>query len=86
MSQRSAIGHMACVRPAIDEHDAILAEQSVFVGVIDEARNEEFLLVAFHKVSIDRGAIVELGEPDARMRTAWTNDDWKLKLGRNIRK
>jgi hypothetical protein len=77
--------HMACVGPAIDENNAVLAKQAVLVGVIDEARDEEFLLRPFRKISSDRGAIIDFGEPDARMRTARPNDDRRPELGCNVR-
>src|SRR5260221_8675257 len=83
-----AIGdrHVARVRPAVDENDAVLAKQAVIAGVIDEARDEEFLLLTFCEISIDRGAVIDLGEPDARMRSARPDDDRKLELRRNVGK
>src|SRR3984885_10742981 len=68
-----AIGdrHMAGIGPAIDDDDAVFAKQAVVVGVVDEARDEEFLLRPFQKISADCGGIVDPGEPDAGMRTQW---------------
>jgi len=53
--------------PAIDDDDAILAKQAIIAGVIDETRDEKFLLRSFREISADRGAIVDLGQSDARM-------------------
>ena len=57
-----AIGdrHVAGVRPAIDEDDPVLAKQTVLIGVIDKARDEEFLFLPLVEIALERGAIVEL--------------------------
>src|SRR5258708_22786121 len=59
--------HVATIWPAIDDDDTILAKQAIIVGVIDETRDEKFLLRSFREISADRGAIVDLGQSDARM-------------------
>src|SRR5450631_1412818 len=71
-----AIGdrHVACIRPAVDEDDAILAKQAVVVGVVDKTRHEKFLLRPLREIYRYRGAIVELGETDAGMRAARPHD------------
>src|SRR5260370_22324820 len=56
--------HVAGIGPAIDDDDPVFAKQAVIVGVIDEARDEEFLLQPVRKKSIDRRPIIELGAPD----------------------
>src|SRR5713226_628625 len=83
-----AIGdrHVAGIRPSIDEDDSIFAKQTIIVGIIDEARHEKFQLRSFCEISDYCGAIIELGEPDAGMRTTRPDDDRKLQLGRNVRK
>src|SRR5476649_712155 len=75
-----AIGdrHVACVRPAVDEDNAILAKQAVIVGVVDKARDEKTLLRPRCKIFRYRGTIVEFGKPEAGMRTARTDNDRKL--------
>src|SRR5581483_12275762 len=64
--------HVTRIGPAVDEDEAILAKLSVGAGIVDKARNEEFLLGSRCQITLECGAIVELGEPDARMRAART--------------
>src|SRR5881275_999871 len=76
--------HVAGVRPTFHEDDPVLAEQAILAGVVDEARDKKFLLRPCLEISADRGSIIELGEPDARMRTAWPDDGRKLQLGSKL--
>ena len=48
--------HMAGIGPAIDENNAIFAEQTVVPGIIDKAGDEEFLLRPVREISGDHGA------------------------------
>src|ERR1700733_11500318 len=83
-----AIGdrHMAGIGPAVDDDDAVFAKQAVIVGVVDEARDKEFLLRPLRKISADRGAIVNPGESCAGMRTQRPHDDRKFEVSRKARK
>src|SRR5207248_1044950 len=76
--------HVAGVRPAFDKDYAVLAEQAILARIVDEARNKEFRLRPCFEISADRGSIIEHGEANARMRTAWPDDGRKLQLGSEL--
>src|ERR1700691_5839211 len=81
-----AIGdrHMAGIGPAVDHDDAVFAKQAVIAGVVDEARDKEFLLRPLRKISADRGVIVDPGESDAGMRTHRPHNDRKSEVNRRV--
>src|SRR5215475_5488080 len=76
--------HMTRVGPPFDEDDAVLSKQPIFVRVVDKAGHEIILFRPFLEITIDRGAIVEFGEPDAGMRTARPDDERKLSRERDL--
>ena len=59
---------------------------TVIAGVVDETRDEEFRLRPRQKISADRGAIVDPGEPDTGMRTQRPDNDRKFEVSRKVRK
>jgi hypothetical protein len=69
--------HVAGVSATIDEDDPVFAIEAVVTRIIDEARDEEFLLRALRQISAERAIIVDPGEASAGMRTARPNDDGK---------
>src|SRR5271163_1795165 len=83
----AAVGdcHVAGVSAAIDEDDAVFAIESVIAGIIDKARDEEFLLRVLRQISAERALIVDLGEASAGMRAARPDDDRKLQVGGYLR-
>src|SRR5215210_9193510 len=72
--------HVASVRTAFDEYEPVLAKQPVLARIVDEARDEKFLLRPRREVFADCCAIVQLGETDACMRAARPDDHRKLQL------
>ena len=77
--------HVAGIGLAVDEDDAIFAEQAVLARIVDEARDEEFLRPgARREIALHRRAIVDLGKADAGMRSARPDDDGKGKIARDL--
>src|ERR1700759_900896 len=59
--------HVTGVSTAVDEDDAIFAEQTVGARVIDEARDEEQLVVMLAEIARQRRPVVDPGETVAGM-------------------
>lgn len=76
--------HVAGIGPAVDHRETIFAIETVRAHIVDEARDEEVLLVAPGNIGCERRRVVELGEADAGMRAARPRDHRKAELARDL--
>ncbi|MBH5392139.1 hypothetical protein H1B27_38695 [Bradyrhizobium sp. CNPSo 4019] len=75
---------MAGVGFAADHGEAIFAVEPVGAHIVDEACDEEVLLLAFGEIGRERRRIAELREADAGMRAARPRDDRKVQFARDV--
>lgn len=76
--------HVAGVGFTVDHRETIFAVEPVGARIVDEARDEEILLVTLGKIGCDRRSIVELREADAGMRAARPRDHRKAQFTRDV--
>src|ERR1700745_3799914 len=66
--------HVAGIGLAIDESEAVLAEQAVVARIVDETRDKEQLLAALGEVTRHRLGGVDACQARPRMRAARADD------------